>query len=139
MGSRYANRSINTILVQNVPVFGRLRPDLANPFTAEVYEIKPVSDLIEKMGQLSAYIAILRVVDNAKRDWHYGSTYIPSQNPMPLGTGSYALIFPTINGVITYKIINFPSIIAVALAGTAASMSELSLDVGVAGLEEAMI
>ena len=135
----YSNRSINTILGQKVPILGRLMPDLANPFTAEVYEIKPVSDLIEGIAQLTAYIAILRAFDNAKRNWGYGATYTPSQNPLSLGTGSYAFIFPTINGVITYKVINFPSIIAIGLAGAAASISELTLDVGVAELEEATI
>jgi hypothetical protein len=82
-------------------------------------------------------LAILRVFDNAHRLWQYGVSYTPSQNPIPLGNGSYALVFPTINGVITYKVINFPSLIALALAGAAASIAEITIDVGVAAVVEA--
>lgn len=138
-GVGFSNRTINTILGQRVPVLGRLRPDLADPISAEVYEIKPATDLIEGIAQLTAYLAILRVFDKQNRRWVYGSSYTPSQNPISLGNGSYAFIFPTINGVIPYKVINFPSLIGVALAGTAAAINEVSVDIGVFSLEEAVI
>jgi RHS repeat-associated protein len=136
-GFGFANRTINTILGQIVPILGRLRPDLANPATAEVYEIKPATALVEGIAQLTAYVAILRLFDKAGRQWQYGYTYTPSQNPISLGNGSYAVIFPTINGVIPYKVINFPALIGAAVAGVVVSIAEVVQDVAVAGLVEA--
>ncbi len=123
-GIGLSNRTINTILFpQVVPVLGALRPDLANPVTAEVFEIKPATDIIEGLGQLTAYIAILRTFDLAKRPWGYGWSYTPRQNPIQLAGGVYAFVFPTINGVIPYKIVNLRLLVAEAVVGTVAAIS----------------
>jgi RHS repeat-associated protein len=137
-GLGFSNRTINTILGQRVPLLGRLRPDLANPATAEVYEIKPATALIEGIAQVSAYIAILRVFDSARRQWQFGYSYTPSQNPISLGNGSYAIVFPTINGVIPYKVINFPALIGVAATGVIVSIAEVVQDVALGSLVEAV-
>jgi hypothetical protein len=105
--------------------------------TAEVYEIKPVGDVIEGITQLTAYIAILRTFDPLHRPWQYGFSYTPTKNPISLGNGSYAIIFPTVNGVITYKVINFPSLIATAITAATVAVGEIVQDVGTAVLVEA--
>lgn len=138
-GLGFSNRTINTILGRRIPILGGLRPDLADPITAEVYEIKPATSLVEGIAQVTAYLAILRGFDKQNRIWTYGSSYTPSQNPIDLGTGSYAIIFPTINGVIPYKVINIPSLIGTVVAGAIVAVTQISVDVGVAALEEAVI
>ena len=93
-----------------------------------MYEIKPATDLIEGLAQLTAYIAILKAFDKAKRPWQYGFSYVPKENPLDLGGGFYALVLPTINGVIPYKVVNFRQLAGEAIVGSIVAITVIVAD-----------
>ncbi|MBZ4421853.1 RHS repeat-associated core domain-containing protein [Myxococcus sp. RHSTA-1-4] len=121
-GSRVADQSISRILGYRVPFAGRMRPDLTDLGTYEVYEIKPLGSYPEGLAQLTGYVLSLRYFDPAKRHWDYGSTYIPPVI-MQIEPMVYALVSPPVQGVIIYEVLDFRLYLAAIAAYGAYSLS----------------
>ena len=89
---------------------GWRRPDMADPVTFDVFEIKPKGS--EDAGQqvLTEYIDLLRYHDLLKRNWHRGNNYLPSVGPPPIGNASIMnesvriTIYDPVDGVIIYDV-----------------------------------
>jgi len=98
----------------------RLRPDLVDAETAEVYEIKPEGS--EDLGawQLQGYLLHLLYWDPEHRQWHAGSSYEVQATVIPLEHwGLFAEVDqPNEGGVIIYHIIDLRLTLAtLALCG----------------------
>ena len=93
------------------------RPDLVNTCTHEVYEIKPFSSLWAGWVQLTGYLALMRAADPAS-GWTYGSSYEPPPTVSIVPYVTFAVVFPPLNGVIPYQVIDLSSVVAaIAFAG----------------------
>ena len=117
-------------LPNTVPIFGSVRPDLTDPLTFEVYEIKPVGSFVEGRVQLEFYIQMLKFLDPLKRPWMAGASYDP-MHYLPLGYGSFAVVSPPVNGVILYDVVNIPLIVTMISAYAA---NQIALDLAEATL-----
>jgi RHS repeat-associated protein len=126
-GLGFSDARIDTILALpiKIPVFGAARPDLADPSTVQVYEIKPVGSFINGRVQLEFYIQTLKFLDPLKRTWRTGSSYDPP-NFLPIGFGVFAVVSPPVNGVILYEVVNIPLVVA-ALATYAITQIEVDV------------
>ena len=135
-----SNATIKQILGYSVPGLSRFRPDLVDLTSHEVYEIKPIDSEALGYGQLGGYLIILNEDDRLNRLWLPGESYIPPFL-LDLGDGMHnALVDPPFEGVITYQIVGIEQVfvlVAVGVKATQAALGELSMDVGVAGLEAA--
>ncbi len=94
------------------------RPDLAYPVVSTwdtgggVFEIKPWRQALNAVAQLAYYLAILRVFDERVTmpldwRWHPGTEndYVyTGNNPVKVGGGNYAIIFPSATGIILYGV-----------------------------------
>src|SRR5262249_20931468 len=112
---RFANQQINTILGIKNPLFGRLKPDLVDVYTQEVYEIKPAGRFSQGVIEVNGYITTLTSLDPQRRRWIPGSTYIPPF-VVQVHIGVYAFVFPPEGGVILYQICDFRPLFAVVTA-----------------------
>jgi RHS repeat-associated protein len=84
---------------------GWRRPDMADPISAEVYEIKPFGSQALGEQVLQEYIDLLINFDRFHRQWHAGYTFKPRPRyPLPLGT-NITTWGPTA-GVILYDVMD---------------------------------
>lgn len=134
------NPTIKQILKRSVPGFSRFSPDLVDPRTNEVYEIKPVASTTLGYQQLAGYLIILNLSDPEHRSWIPGETFQPPalRTMITLDANTVAIVDPPIEGLITYEVLNQYELLAGAsltVAGAiAASEADLQLNMGVAGL-----
>jgi len=91
---------------------GWRRPDMADPITFDVFEIKPEGSEAEGKQQLTEYIDLLRYHDLLKRNWHRGNNYLPSVGPPPIAFtsimdgGVKIRIDDPVDGLIVYQVDN---------------------------------
>ena len=108
-----------------VPFVGRLRPDLIDFANKQIYEIKTVLGFSEGQVQLTGYLLILNWADQDKsRPWTRGTiaNYRPPPS-IPLGTGAFALVSPSVKGVITYDVVDLKVVAAALVAVAVMSMN----------------
>jgi RHS repeat-associated protein len=90
-------------------LFCRLKPDLVDGHSGEVYEIKPFGFVSPFIGylELSLYLATLEANDFRARSWLPGATYQPPRHMfVPILGGWDVVILPPLNGVIAYQAIS---------------------------------
>ncbi|MEZ5314526.1 MAG: RHS repeat-associated core domain-containing protein [Thermoanaerobaculia bacterium] len=81
----------------------RLKPDLVDLETHEVYEIKPGPSQALGFLELSLYLAVMQVSDPKHRNWDYGFSYRPPKSFfIPTLGGFYVRTAGPSNGVILY-------------------------------------
>ncbi|MEX0271451.1 hypothetical protein AB3R30_20155 [Leptolyngbyaceae cyanobacterium UHCC 1019] len=98
-------RALNDYNHPGVPPFNRLRPDLVDFGSYEVYEIKSSNELTRGLGELAAYLTLLNGVSEMPQHWLPGNTFTP---PPFIVTKSSDIVWvhPPILGVVTYDIIS---------------------------------
>jgi hypothetical protein len=103
-------------------VGGGLYPDLVDPTTNEVYEIKPV--LSRELGyiQLAGYLLVLNSTDPSKRIWIPGVSYIPPAI-IEIKPGTIALVSPPVGGVVLYYVVDLVEAVALVTAYQSYRMS----------------
>jgi RHS repeat-associated protein len=131
---RFSDTSIATILGIGVPG-GSLRPDLTDTLSNEVYEIKPTASAPLGYPQLAGYLIVLNMFDPLKRVWIPGSTYMPP-SPIQLDAGTIAVVYPPLEGVIVYEVLNFVEILGLAALAIRLSVPQLETDFATATLVE---
>jgi RHS repeat-associated protein len=85
---------------------GWRRPDMADPVSAEVYEIKPFGSQLQGEKQLQEYIDLLNNFDALHREWHAGTTFKPKPRyPLP-AVGVNITTFGPTAGVVLYDVMD---------------------------------
>ena len=137
-----ADISIKRIVGVPVAGFSRLRPDLIDFRSHEVYEIKTINTAAVGYAQLGGYLIVLNLAD--KRNlWVPGETFQHPDLPaeIDLGDGNVAFVDPPLEGVITYEVVSNTELVtegvivlsgvaAVAIKATLAMIAEIGLDAG---------
>jgi RHS repeat-associated protein len=131
---RFSDTSISTILGAAVPG-GSLRPDLTDTLTNEVYEIKPTASAALGYPQLAGYLIVLNRFDPLKRVWVPGSTYM-APSPIQLDSGTIAIVYPPVGGVIIYEVLNFIEVLGLAALAIRLSVPQLETEFATATLVE---
>ena len=144
---RLCNREINTILraagASGYSVRVPLKPDLVDLDTTEVYEIKPLLSSLVGHDQLVGYLILLNF-GNPIHFWEPGSATTFPTPPSITVDGRRVVLTPPLSGLIIYTIPDRNRNIltvtgAVVVAGEAArfAIQELTLDIGIAGVNAA--
>jgi len=80
-----------------------------------VYEIKSVRGVVEGRIQLAWYLLLLNSFDPLRRTWIPGGSYTPP-HVVRIDNWTFALVSPPMCGMITYEVIEFRTLISVAVA-----------------------
>jgi RHS repeat-associated protein len=119
---------------------GDRRPDLIDKTTfdtvGQVYEIKSIYKETVALAEVMAYAALMSKFDK-NRTWVPGFTYLPPPI-LPLNASTVAFISRPYPGVITYCIVNQLELQFLAAMALVTAAAEITLNVGVAAMEEAM-
>jgi RHS repeat-associated protein len=129
-----ADRSINNILGSSV-TFGALRPDLVDLSTHEVWEIKPIlTGYSVGSAQLGLYLTVLNTQDPAHHFWVPGYSYSPPA-VVPIRAGTIAFVFPSLNGVILYEVVDeTEGIFGLATLASFLALKDLEASIGTAAI-----
>jgi len=141
-GIALVDSTIKKILGIPVVAVSRLRPDLIDFSTHEIYEIKTINTAAIGYTQLAGYLIILNLADQNNL-WTAGETFQHPALPVTidLGGGNVALVDPPLAGVITYEVVSKTELVtegvivlagvaALAVKATLALIGELGLDFG---------
>ena len=95
-----------------VPGYNGLYPDLADFAESQLYEIKPTHLFSTGQAELSEYLDIINGVYEMPAFWTAGDQFIP---PPVIVTelADIAFVYPAIDGVITYKLVDTSTLIGV--------------------------
>ena len=139
----YSNTSISRIISYLFQIGNGvyLRPDLVDPSTRQVYEIKTVKGAAAGYLQLENYIEELNEatpLDPVLGPWHAGTTYIPRQEFPNVYLQYDAYVDPPVDGVITYTLQGEsggnPGLIGLVAVALAASTVALGTDLAASAL-----
>jgi hypothetical protein len=98
-------RALDDYSHPGVPGFNRLKPDLADFGTFELYEIKSSNDLAIGLGELAGYLSLLNMIPEMPKHWYAGNNFVPPAI-ISTSTGDLVWVHPPIFGVVTYDIIS---------------------------------
>lgn len=119
----------------NVNIFPfNLRPDLTDVGSGEVYEIKPLPyGFFVGRAQLSLYLGFLNALGPGTH-WQAGSSYIPP-SALDLDSGLvWAIVYPPLNGVVLYALVDSPTDILATLGivGFLGTVESADIEIGTA-------